>query len=174
MGEDPTRVVGRRCAAFAIDAIVVVAVLWIAAQASRDFVDVEGDCPDPVPADHACFEWGDSAYLIDGPSFWRFAVTLVLLLILVLGVTRRLMGSGTALGKALLGLRVVDAQGRRAGFWRGAVRTAALAVDGIALVLPVGLWLALFTPGHRRLGDFLAGTFVVRAGAQEGVPVGSP
>jgi uncharacterized RDD family membrane protein YckC len=46
--------------------------------------------------------------------------------------------------------------------WRGAVRTAALGLDLIVVGLPIGLWLALFTPGHRRIGDYVAGTFVVR------------
>jgi uncharacterized RDD family membrane protein YckC len=160
---DPTRVVGRRCIAFVIDSVSVVAVIWIAAQSSRDFVDVEGDCPDPVPAGHACFQWNDDAYLMDGRSFRWFVVTFVVLLVLVLGVTRWRLGA--SLGKALLGIRVVDAQGESAGFWRGAVRTAALGVDLITLLLPVGLWLALFTPGHRRVGDFVAGTRVVRRDA---------
>ena len=157
---DAMRVVARRCAAFLIDAAVIVIVFWLAAQASRDFADVPGDCPDPVPAGDACFQWSDEAYVIDGRAVVWFALTLVVLLVLVLGVTRWRLGA--SLGKALLGLRVVDAHGEPAGFGRGAVRTAALAVDLIVLLLPIGLWLALFTPGHRRLGDFLAGTFVVR------------
>lgn len=156
------RVLARRCAAFLIDAVVIVIVLWLAAQASRDFVDVPGDCPDPVPAGDACVQWNEDAYVIDGHAIVWFALTLVVLLALVLGVTRRLMGA--SLGKALLDIRVVDARGEPAGFWRGAVRTAALGVDLIVLVLPIGLWLALFTPGHRRIGDFVAGTFVVRKG----------
>jgi len=157
---DPMRVVARRCAAFVIDGVVILLVLWLAAQSSRDFVDVPGDCPDPVPAGDACFQWNEDAYVIDGHAVVWFALTLVVLLALVLGVTRWLMGA--SLGKALLGLRVVDARGEPAGFWRGAVRTAALGVDLIVVVLPIGLWLALFTPGHRRIGDFVAGTFVVR------------
>ena len=157
---DAIRVVARRCVAFLIDAAVIVIVLWLAAQASRDFVDVPGDCPDPVPSGHACFQWYDEAYVIDGWAVVWFALTLIVLLVLVLGVTRWLLGD--SLGKAMLGIRVVDAQGEPAGFWRGAVRTVALAVDLIVLVLPIGLWLVLFTPGHRRIGDFLAGTHVVR------------
>jgi uncharacterized RDD family membrane protein YckC len=160
---DPTRVVARRCVAFAIDGLTVVVAIWIAAQASRDFVDIDGHCPDPVPARHACIEWNGDAYLIDRRSVWWFTGTLVVLLVLMLGVTRWRFGA--SLGKALLGIRVVDAHGEPAGFWRGAVRTAALGVDLIVLLLPIGLWLALFTPGHRRVGDFLARTYVVRRGA---------
>jgi uncharacterized RDD family membrane protein YckC len=160
---DPTRVVTRRCIAFMVDAVVVVIVFWLAAQASRDFVDVPGDCPDQVPAGEACFQWRDEAYLIDGSAVVWFMLTLAVLLTLVLGVTRWRLGA--SLGKALLGIRVVDTRGEPAGFWRGAVRTAALTLDLIVLVLPIGLWLALLTPGHRRVGDFLAGTSVVRRAA---------
>ncbi|HEX6310416.1 MAG TPA: RDD family protein [Acidimicrobiia bacterium] len=165
---DPTRVVGRRCAAFAIDGITVVVVIWIAAQATRDVVDVRGACPDPVPAGRACVEWSGDAYLISGRAFVWFVVTLVALLVVVMGFVRWRFGA--SLGKVLLGIRVVDAHGSRPGFWRGALRTAALGVDAIAVLLPIGLWLALLTPRHRRVGDFLAGTFVVRRDAV-GAPV---
>ena len=117
---DPLRVVARRCAAFVIDGVVILLVLWLASQASRDFVDVPGNCPDPVPAGEACVQWNDDAYVIDGHAVVWFGLTLVVLLALVLGVTRLLMGA--SLGKAL-GIRVVDARGEPAGFWRGAVRT---------------------------------------------------
>lgn len=160
---DATRVVGRRCIAFLVDGLAVVLVVWLAAQATHDFIDVEGSCPETTPRGESCFQWRDDAYLIDNSSFWRFVLTFAVLLVLVLGVTRWRFGA--SLGKALLGIRVVDAAGRSAGWWRGAIRTVALGVDLVVLVLPVGLWLALFTPGHRRTGDFLAGTFVVRRDA---------
>lgn len=166
---DAMRVLARRCAAFVIDGAVIVLVLWLAAQSSRNFVDAPGDCPDPVPPGDACFQWNEDAYVVDGHAIVWFVLTLVVLLVLVLGVTRGLMGA--SLGKALLGIRVVDARGEPAGFWRGAVRTAALGVDLIVLVLPIGLWLALFTPGHRRIGDFVAGTFVVRRASTLPAPV---
>jgi len=39
-------------------------------------------------------------------------------------------------------------------------------IDGISLLVPIALWSAWFTPGHRRVGDLLAGTFVVRHRAE--------
>ena len=59
--------------------------------------------------------------MIDSWAVVWFALTLIVLLVLVLGVTRWLLGD--SLGKAMLGIRVVDAQGEPAGYWRGAVST---------------------------------------------------
>lgn len=42
------------------------------------------------------------------------------------------------------------------------VRAVAWAIDGIALIVPIALWSAWFTPGHRRVGDWVAGTYVIR------------
>ena len=57
---------------------------------------------------------------------------------------------------------MVRPDGSPAGPLRSLVRAVAWVVDGIALLLPIALWSAWFTPGHRRVGDWLAGTFVVR------------
>ena len=62
---------------------------------------------------------------------------------------------------ALLGMHVVRPDGNPAGARRSLVRVAAWIVDGIALLLPIARWSAWFTPGHRRVGDWLAGTYVV-------------
>ena len=69
---------------------------------------------------------------------------------------------GTSLGKALFGLRVQALDGGRVGIGRAVARNLFLPFD----LLIVGFLLALVTPRHRRLGDFVAGTEVVnlRAG----------
>ncbi|HEV2310940.1 MAG TPA: hypothetical protein VGU73_10465, partial [Acidimicrobiia bacterium] len=59
------------------------------------------------------------------------------------------------------------------GIVRSIARSVAWVVDGIALLVPVALWLAILTPGHRRFGDFLAGTFVVPS-TRRGLPVSLP
>jgi uncharacterized RDD family membrane protein YckC len=163
MARDPTQVVTRRCLAFLVDAPVVVVLVAFSAFVTPGAFDVDGDCPVPAPGGEFCVQWKEDAYRIDGRSFLLFAAVLVALLVLVLGVTKRRTGASP--GKALFGIRVVDATGEHAGFWRGALRTAALVVDVFTLLLPIGLWLVLFTPGHRRIGDFLARTWVVRASA---------
>jgi uncharacterized RDD family membrane protein YckC len=65
---------------------------------------------------------------------------------------------GTTLGKATFGLRTSRGDGRHANVLRIFVRYLLRPVD---LVL-VGPLLALVTPRHQRLGDFLGGTVVAR------------
>ena len=74
-------------------------------------------------------------------------------------------GDGQTLGKKLLKLRVVRADGRPAGMREIAVRTVLRVVDGIGAYI-VGLIVMLATGQRRqRLGDLAAGTIVVDASA---------
>ena len=70
---------------------------------------------------------------------------------------------GRTLGKLLLGVRVVSADGSRAGPGQVAARTALRLIDGILFYL-VGL-IAILATGERRqrLGDLAAKTVVIRA-----------
>ena len=70
---------------------------------------------------------------------------------------------GTTLGKSLFGLRVQELEGGRVGMVRAIARTLFLPFD----LAVIGFLLALLTPRHRRVGDFVAGTEVVnlRVGA---------
>jgi uncharacterized RDD family membrane protein YckC len=87
------------------------------------------------------------AWLVDKGAFLVF---LGLLVVLYVGVFVIVQGiSGASPGKALLGIRVVRPDGGPAGALRSLVRVAAWIVDGIALLLPIALWSAWFTPGHR-------------------------
>jgi uncharacterized RDD family membrane protein YckC len=56
----------------------------------------------------------------------------------------------------------VRPDGTTPGMLRSMVRAIAWVVDGIALLVPVALWSAWFTSGHRRVGDWVVGTYVVR------------
>jgi uncharacterized RDD family membrane protein YckC len=74
-------------------------------------------------------------------------------------------GDGQTLGKKLMKLRVVRADGRPAGMSEIAVRTVLRVVDGIGLYI-VGLIVMLATGRRRqRLGDMAAGTIIVDASA---------
>ena len=74
-------------------------------------------------------------------------------------------GDGQTLGKKLMKLRVVRADGRPAGMNEVAVRTVLRVVDGIGLYI-VGLIVMLATGQRRqRLGDMAAGTIIVDASA---------
>jgi uncharacterized RDD family membrane protein YckC len=74
-------------------------------------------------------------------------------------------GEGQTVGKKLLKLRVVRADGRPAGMREIAVRTVLRVVDGVGGYI-VGLIVMLATGQRRqRLGDLAAGTIVVDASA---------
>ncbi len=74
-------------------------------------------------------------------------------------------GDGQTVGKKLMKLRVVLADGRPAGMREVAVRTGLRVIDGIGLYI-VGLIVMLVTGQRRqRLGDLAGGTMVVDASA---------
>ena len=79
-------------------------------------------------------------------------------------------GGGQTLGKRLLRIRVVRADGAPAGMREIAVRTVLRLVDGIGLYL-VGL-IVMMASGERRqrLGDLAAGTVVTAADATAAAP----
>jgi uncharacterized RDD family membrane protein YckC len=79
-------------------------------------------------------------------------------------------GDGQTVGKKLMKLRVVRADGRPAGMSEIAVRTVLRVVDGIGLYI-VGLIVMLATGQRRqRLGDMAAGTIIVDASAPATMP----
>ena len=69
--------------------------------------------------------------------------------------------SGRTVGKRLLGVRVVDLDGRKPPGGRIAVRTLLRLIDGI-LFYAVGLITIALTRRRQRLGDLAARTTVVR------------
>ena len=79
-------------------------------------------------------------------------------------------GDGQTVGKKLMKLRVVRADGRPAGMREIAVRTVMRVVDGVGCYI-VGLIVMLATGQRRqRLGDLAAGTIVVDATATAAMP----
>jgi hypothetical protein len=71
--------------------------------------------------------------------------------------------SGVTFGKLFTGLRVVGPDGRSPGLVRALLRTVLLAVDAFPYVVPFLGWLiAVSNARHRRLGDLVASTVVVR------------
>ncbi|SEU37064.1 RDD family protein [Stigmatella erecta] len=131
------------------------------------------------------------AWLIDAAIlffFWVIAYFVFSLLVSdVLGAFRSLSGLGQTLlavgvfatqwlywtaaevllggqtpGKRLTGIRVVRSDGSPVGVYESAVRNLLRAVDFLPLFYATGCISMLFTPQHRRLGDLLAGTLLVR------------
>jgi uncharacterized RDD family membrane protein YckC len=168
--EDPTKALWRRIFAYLVDSfvgsVIVLAVFF--AFADVDTIDARS-CPDDLPSGRACIDAssGDSAeddiVLFDvGAGFAALGAGLLYVLlnsVVLQGTT------GATGGKFLCGARVVKDDGSYPpGMGRAFIRTILLIVDGINLILPLGLWVAMFSRGHRRIGDMAANTYVVKAG----------
>ena len=139
--EDRTEVVGRRIGAALIDLIVVFVLGIVLALAIGDTESGDG---------HASFK-------LEGAS----AFVWLVLALAYYGVAEAI--SGQTIGKRLLSVRVVGADGDAAGSGQIAIRTILRLVDGIAFYL-VGLVVVLATGERRqRLGDLAAKTRVVDA-----------
>ncbi|KFE70800.1 RDD family protein [Hyalangium minutum] len=69
---------------------------------------------------------------------------------------------GQTPGKRLLGIRVVRMDGSPVGLYESAMRNLLRAVDFLPAFYATGSISMLFTKQHRRLGDLLAGTLLVR------------
>ncbi len=171
---DPTAVVGRRITAYLLDGLLVLITFTVLlAMVEHDsFTNAPANACSILRARHAadsysvmCVRSASRAWLWKRGDFmtavYVAALVGVLNLVVLQGVT------GASVGKHVLGLLVVDEQGRRAGFGRNLVRWLFLVVDGIFLI---GLIVALSTRLHRRVGDLAAGTYVV-AKARAGQPV---
>jgi uncharacterized RDD family membrane protein YckC len=74
---------------------------------------------------------------------------------------------GATMGKAIIGLRVTRQDGSVPGLGSSAIRNAFRLVDGLPLYVP-GFFVAAFSRGRRRMGDFAAKTYVL----EHAVPVG--
>lgn len=69
---------------------------------------------------------------------------------------------GQTPGKRLVGIRVVRVDGSPVGVLESAVRNLVRVVDSLPGIYAVGVLSVLLTRQHRRLGDLLAGTLLVR------------
>jgi len=192
---DPTDIVGRRVAAFLLDFLIVGVVSLVigvagfsnafstdsetfdSADDAIDFCDdVNGDAPDLFGGDPLCIPADVEAVQISfDSSEGNIALlpiahgALWLLQILLQAFT------GATIGKFMTGIRVVREDGQRPGIVRSAVRTVAYFIDGFPWVPPMllGLIVSVTSKRHRRLGDRLAGTFVVnKAAAGYPLPAG--
>lgn len=158
---DPTAVMGRRVVAHLIDLILISALGAVLFFATADKITgvPEGYCTESQYSPQrtrSCVQIGDTAYQLGGG---RNASNL-----LYIGGAWTLVGliegaTGAFIGKRLLGLRVVGADGNLAGAGRGAVRGVMMLVD--LTCFAIGLFIAAFTKPHRRLGDMVGGTYVV-------------
>ena len=171
---DPTAVFGRRVVAALIDTTVVGGISFAAFTSELEYTEVPTGRGDDVcdaflevNDGGACFNLNDTVYFNESvPAIGSLlGIGLGLLMFVILqGLT------GFTLGKLVMGLRTVKADGTIVGIPKAFIRWILLIVDGQPCGLPlVGFITGLTTQGHRRVGDMAAKTFVVRTAA-----VGSP
>jgi uncharacterized RDD family membrane protein YckC len=162
--QSPTKVVGRRVAAFFIDAILVAvltAIAWFALTKQFDGrcfgggVEINGDCRG--------FEAGSG-----NRSIWLLLDFLIPFAIycVMTGLT------GKTPGKAMVGIKVVNAEGRPPGVGRAFLRWLLVIVDAFPYIIPylVGFITALNSQRNQRVGDMAASTFVVDRNFEGPVP----
>lgn len=178
---DPTAVVGRRITAWLIDLVIfLVIALGIAAVAgnityeTRTFsssrqATAACDAYRDQTKDRFCSTSGNQAAFVEakGSQGWVWPAHFVAY-VLIQGIF------AASIGKLIMGLRVVDDQGKPIGIGRSFVRTLLWIGDAFTCGLPIiGGVMMVSTKGHRRLGDYAAGTFVVPRAAV-GTPVHVP
>lgn len=179
---DPTNVVGKRIGAWIIDLLIYIAFAAAVTAATGGVKIQTGERPNQQSAEFYCDAWQethdgfcshssntDGTYditTIEG-GFGGLATWLGHLV--VYAVIQGLLGG--SLGKLALGLRVVDENGKVIGIGRSLVRTLAWVGDALTCGLPIiGGVMMVSTKGHRRLGDMIAGTYVVSK-SSVGTPV---
>lgn len=175
MTRDPRRVLGRRVGAYAIDALIGFAISVVLFFALAEQIDkprlLDGDAAcDIIESSESaslCFAGGDTLfYATDSQAVLLFLIPVgywFLLNGIVQGLT------GATVGKAILGLRVVDEQGAICGIPKALGRTTVGIIDSLPTAMGVGFLVAVNRSDRRRLGDLAARTNVVRT-----FDVGSP
>lgn len=182
---DPTKIMGSRIGAYLVDTTLMLVVLFAyfgliginhwthyeapgRAEQVCNQINAESSQTTQAqsPARVVCFPLGDTVYVASNSQLastqtelWVVWAILSLFNLVVLPAA-----TGASLGKRLFGLRVVDAAGQRAGFFRNLVRTIVLFVDQFCCGI-VGLVVCRNSAGHRRVGDMVAGTYVVHRSA---------
>jgi len=134
--------IGSRAAAAIYDAIVVVGLFLVMLIVAAAFGALGG----------AIGPWIGAAMLLGGVALlWGYYVV------------SEWLGFGRTFGKREMGIRVVMDTGHPITLAASAVRNLVRLVDAQpGLTYGVGALFALFHPQHRRLGDLVAGTVVVR------------
>jgi uncharacterized RDD family membrane protein YckC len=165
--KDPRAVLGWRVGAFVGDFLIAGAIYW-----GSFFVLAEERPAAPTDAVRASLTLGDTTYAITGGEaallFLAFLVIGFLYWSVLPGVT------GWTLGKLAAGIRVVAVDGTvPAGIGRNLVRQLMGIADYFPYFIPglTGFIVALASSDRRRVGDMVAGTYVVRRAAA-GQPLG--
>jgi uncharacterized RDD family membrane protein YckC len=160
----PTKVVGARVGAFVIDWLLLSAISFgLYLLLTKSFPKEGFDNGIVIGNTRHAFEPGSSNRAVWG----------VLEFVAALGIYVIAPGlTGRSPGKAATGIRVVNAEGQPPGIGRALVRWLLWIVDYFPYIVPAltGFIVALSSRANQRVGDMVAGTWVVRAEAA-GQPV---
>jgi uncharacterized RDD family membrane protein YckC len=170
MNEQATKVVGRRVVAFIIDALLITAVNFAVFFAfAQDKVEAAaaGDIH-YGDTTYVNITLGDKQYAVFGG---KAAIYFLLVLLISLGYFVVWQGlRGVTVGKLMLGLRTVKESDptQPPGVGRALARWFLYIADGFPYVIPylTGFVCALVTKNHKRIGDMVGGTLVVKRQAE--------
>ena len=102
-------------------------------------------------ADH---QW-HSGWFISDPLCLIFLVIICLYFIILEGL------AGATVGKSLVGVRIVDQNGKRPGLTRSLIRNVMRLVDGLPVLGILGIVMIVYSSEKTRVGDLAARTRVV-------------
>ena len=165
--QQPTKVVGQRVGAFIIDCLLSSAITvaaWFALT-----TEVPGRCP----SSGGGYNIGDNCrgFVVgqegNQTAFYLITLATALILFVILPGLK-----GVTPGKAMLGIKLVNEEGRPPGVLRAFLRYILLLVDAFPYIIPylTGFIVALNGERNQRVGDIAAGTFVVRKDWEGPVP----
>jgi uncharacterized RDD family membrane protein YckC len=151
-----TRVIARRFFALILDSIINVAIVggaWFALVDTFAKGTVGGG-----------ITIGDKVYGFSHAHASNRTIWLIIDFAVPLFTTIILPGlTGRSPGKFLMGVKVVKGDGGNPGILRAFLRNIMWIVDGFPYVLPLVAYFTSRKPPNQRLGDRVAGTYVVRA-----------
>ncbi|MCI3926902.1 RDD family protein [Paenibacillus sp. TRM 82003] len=109
------------------------------------------------------FEWAGGTELAAWIEEYAVAVLIILFAVLNGGyfLIAEFATGGRTIGKRVMGIRVVQDNGRPISFLAAAIRNLLRIVDALPALYFVGALFSFFHPHDKRLGDLAAGTAVV-------------
>lgn len=164
-----TKVMGRRVLASIIDGLILAAINF-----GLFFAMAEKDAEvSPGATAYGNITIGDDEWSIVGGKFLLYLVILLVVFALYDWVVQGL--KGWTPGKLMSGIRTVKADGTPPGIGKAVVRWFLWIADGFPYFIYglVGFIVAMTNDKRQRIGDKVAGTYVVEASAM-GQPVDSP
>lgn len=114
-----------------------------------------------------------SASALESLGPWAIALLIAVLFVTVWGyfIGGEAWGRGRTVGKRALGLRVVRDDGSRIAGIDAVIRNVVRIVDLLPGSYAIGIISVVLSRENKRLGDYAAGTVVVREGRDDALPV---